>query len=97
MLHHQKQCLKKAKHAALVQSRLQFNGDGFVSGWEYKPDVARRELCRLISRLDLTLGFGCEEDFEEYIQRAHNPRFSRVSRQTTTRDLENTFLSVVLL
>ena len=50
-----------------------------------------------ISRLDLPLGFGYEEAFEEYIRRAHNPCFSRVSRQTTTRYLENTFLSVVLL
>jgi len=58
-----------------VQSRLQFNGDGYVSGWEYKPDVARRELCHLISRLDLTLGFGAEEAFVEYITRAHNSRF----------------------
>jgi hypothetical protein len=92
LLRHQKQCLKKAKHAALVQSRLQFNGNGSVSGWEYKPDVARRELCHLIFILDLTLGFGAEEAFAEYITRAHNPRFSRVSRQTTTRDLEKYFL-----
>ena len=92
LLRHQTQCVKKAKHAALVQSRIQFNGDGSVTGWQYKPDVARRELCRLISRLDLPLGFGYEEAFEEYIQRAHNPCFSRVSRQITTRDLEKYFL-----
>ena len=30
--------------------------------------------------------------FEEYIQRAHNPHFVSVSRQTTTRDLEKYFL-----
>jgi len=92
LLRHQTQCVKKAKHAALVQSRIQFNGDGSVTGWKYKPDVAQRELCRLISRLDLPLGFGYEEAFEEYIRRAHNPCFSRVSRQTTTRDLEKYFL-----
>ena len=91
LLRHQKVCVAKAKHAALVQSRLQFNPDGSVHTWEYKPDVARRELCRLIARLDLPLGFGYEEAFEEYIQRAHNPRFSRVSRQSTTRDLEKYF------
>jgi hypothetical protein len=49
-------------------------------------------LCRLIARLDLPLGFGFEDAFEEYIQRAHNLRFAKVSRQTTTRDLENYFL-----
>ena len=92
MLHHQKVCLAKVKHAALVQSRLQFNPDGSVHTWEYKPDVARKELCRLIDRLDLPLGFGFEDAFEEYIQRAHNSRFARVSRQTTTRDLEKYFL-----
>jgi hypothetical protein len=49
-------------------------------------------LCHLIARLDLPLGFGFEDAFEEYIQHAHNPRFARVSRQTTTRDLEKYFL-----
>jgi hypothetical protein len=78
---HQKVCVAKTNHA-----------DGSVHTWEYKPDVALRELCRLISRLDLPLGFGSEDAFEEYIQRAHNPRFSRVSKQTTTGDLEKYFL-----
>jgi hypothetical protein len=68
--------------------------DGTVlTTWEYKPDVARKELCRLIARLDLPLGFGFETAFEEYIQRAHNPRFKSVSRQTTTRDLEKYWLA----
>jgi hypothetical protein len=49
-------------------------------------------LCHLIARLDLPLGFGFEDTFEEYIQHAHNPYFVRVSRQTTTRDLEKYFL-----
>jgi hypothetical protein len=88
LLRHQKVCVAKTKYAALVQSHLQYNSDGSVHTWEYKPDVARRELCHLISRFDLPLGFGFEDAFEEYIQRAHNPCFARVSRQTTTRDLE---------
>jgi hypothetical protein len=92
LLRHQKVCVAKTKHAALVQSRIAFSADGSVYNWEYKPDVARRELCRLIARLDLPLGFGFESAFEEYIQRAHNPRFTSVSRQTTTRDLEKNFL-----
>ena len=92
LLRHQKVCVSKAKHASLIQSRLQYNSDGSIQSWDYKPDVARRELCRLITRLDLPLGFGYEKAFEEYIQRAHNPRFVSVSRQTTTRDLEKYFL-----
>jgi hypothetical protein len=40
----------------------------------------------------ICLGFGFKSAFEEYIQRAHNPRFTSVSRQTTTRDLEKYFL-----
>ncbi|KAG2636827.1 hypothetical protein PVAP13_2NG391203 [Panicum virgatum] len=32
LLRHQAQCVKKAKHAALVQSRIQFNGDDSVTG-----------------------------------------------------------------
>jgi hypothetical protein len=68
--------------------------DGTVlTTWEYKPDVARKELCRLIARLDLPLGFGFETAFEEYIQRAHNPQFKSVFRQTTTRDLEKYWLA----
>jgi hypothetical protein len=92
LLRHQKVCVAKTKHAVLVQSCLQYNSDGSVHTWEYKLDVACRELCHLIARLDLPLGFGFEDAFEEYIQRAHNPHFAKVSRQTTARDLEKYFL-----
>ena len=92
LLRHQKVCVSKTKQAALVQSRLQLKADGTILTWEYKPDVARKELCRLIARLDLPLGFGFETAFEEYIQRAHNPHFKSVSRQTTTRDLQKYWL-----
>jgi hypothetical protein len=44
-------------------------------------------LCRLIARLDLALGIGETQTWEDYIARAHNPRFTKVSRQTTIRDL----------
>jgi hypothetical protein len=66
--------------------------DGSVTTWEYKPDVAHKELCHLIARLDWPLGFGYESAFEEYIQHAHNPRFTSVSRRTTTRDLHKYWL-----
>ena len=59
--------------------------------WDYKPDVARSELCSLIARLDLSLGIGKTEASEDYIVRAHNPRFVKVSRQSTTRDLSKLF------
>ena len=41
--------------------------------------------------LDLPLGIGEIDAWEEYIVRAHNPRFTKVSRQTTTRDLNKLF------
>ena len=77
-----------------------------MHNWDYKPDVAGSELCRLIARLDLPLGIGETEAQEEYIVCAHNPRFVKVSRQTTIRDhsklfierrniLKNSVLSVV--
>jgi len=53
--------------------------------------VARLELCRLIARLDLPLGIGETQAWEEYIKRAHNPLFEKVSRQTTTRDMTKLF------
>ena len=55
LLRHQKSCKKKADHANMVQSRLALNPDGSYRNWEYKPDVARAELCRLVARLDLPL------------------------------------------
>ena len=55
---HQVSCRQKANRAARVQSRLAFNSDGSVHNWEYKPAVARFELCHLIARLDLPLGIG---------------------------------------
>ncbi|XP_072148536.1 zinc finger BED domain-containing protein RICESLEEPER 2-like [Setaria viridis] len=46
------------------KSQLQFHSDGSIINWEYKPDLARKELCRLIARLDLPLGFGnAKEDY----------------------------------
>jgi hypothetical protein len=45
----------------------------------------------LIARLDLPLGIGETEAYEDYIVRAHNPRFVKCSRRTTTRDLGKLF------
>jgi hypothetical protein len=41
--------------------------------------------------MDLPLGFGESNAFEEYITRSHNPGFSKSSRQTTTRDFVKHF------
>jgi hypothetical protein len=65
---------------------IQFNADGSVRSWDYNPDIARTELCRLICTLDLPLGIGSTVAFERYIKHAHNPRFTVVCRQTTARD-----------
>ena len=62
-----------------------------MHNWDYNPAVARSELCRLIGRLDLPLGIGESQTWEDYIVLAHNPRFAKVSRQTTTRDLGKLF------
>lgn len=40
----------------------------------------------------MPLGIGETAAFEEYIQHAHNPRFSKVSRQTTSRDIAKCFI-----
>ncbi|XP_066361541.1 zinc finger BED domain-containing protein RICESLEEPER 2-like [Miscanthus floridulus] len=88
---HQKSCRIKTNQRARVQSRLSYNPDGSVYNWDYKPEVGRSELCRLIAKLDLPLGIGETDAWEEYIVRAHNPRFVKFSRQTTTRDLSKLF------
>ena len=81
----------KGCRATGAQSLLQFNSDGSVANWEYSPEVARVQLVRLIARLDLPLGFGESEAFDDYITTAHNPMFTPCSRQTTTRDLTKYF------
>ncbi|XP_066358323.1 zinc finger BED domain-containing protein RICESLEEPER 1-like [Miscanthus floridulus] len=53
---HQKSCRIKTDQHARVQSRLSYNPDDSVYNWDYKPKVARSELCRLIVKLDLPLG-----------------------------------------
>jgi hypothetical protein len=50
---HKKSCRLKTDQRARVQYRLSYNHDGSVYNWDYKPDVARSELCRLIAKLDL--------------------------------------------
>jgi hypothetical protein len=57
LLQHHKVCVAKSTHTALIQSHMQFNVDGSVYTWEYNPDVARKELCCLIVRLDLPFEF----------------------------------------
>lgn len=49
--------------------------------------VARTQLVRLLTRLNVPISLGESDAFEEYIKIAHNPRFVRVSRQNTTRDI----------
>jgi hypothetical protein len=83
---HRITCASKAQRAAKTQSLIQFNADGSVRSWDYNPDIARTELCRLICTLDLPLGIGSTTAFERYIKHVHNPRFTVVCRQTTTRD-----------
>jgi hypothetical protein len=61
--------------------------------WQYNEEVARTQLCRLLARLDLPLSHGESDAFEEHIRIAHNPKFTRVSRQTTTRDFSKYFMS----
>ena len=58
LIRHQKSYRKKVDHATRVQSRLFFNHDGSMHSWDYNPAIARSELCRLIARLDLSLGIG---------------------------------------
>ena len=45
----------------------------------------------MIARLDLPLGIGGSQVWENYIVLAHNPKFAKVSRQTTNRDLGKLF------
>jgi hypothetical protein len=82
---------KEKERTSRTQSLLKYNADGSVVHWEYSPSLARTELCRLIARLDLPLCFGESSAFQEYITRAHNPRFIKSSRQTTARDLIKLF------
>jgi hypothetical protein len=82
---------KEKDRSRKTQSLLKYNADGSIKHWEYSPSVARIELCRLIARLDLPLCFGESSAFQEYITRAHNPRFIKSSRQTTARDLIRLF------
>ena len=75
LLRYQKSCRKKADHAAMIQTRLAFNPDGSLRNWEYNPNVARAELCRLIAKLDLPLAVANTEAWDDYIKRAHNPKY----------------------
>jgi hypothetical protein len=78
---------KRKSGAAMKQTVLQYNPDGSVHHWEYDSANARKELCRFIARADLPLNIGESAAFEDYIKQAHNPRFTHVSRQTTSRDM----------
>jgi hypothetical protein len=87
LLRHNCTAKKEQQRSSIVQSLLKYNPDGSLVQWEYSPAVARTELCRLLAREDLPLWFGESDAFQEYITKAHNPKFVKSSRQTTTRDL----------
>jgi hypothetical protein len=54
LLRHQRDCkVKLAKQGK--QSILKFNPDGSVRNWDYCPDHARTQMCRLIAILDFLL------------------------------------------
>jgi hypothetical protein len=91
LIRHQNSCRKKKDHANRDKSRIALNPDG-LHNWVYDPAIAHTELCHLIARLDLPLCIGETWAWEDYIKRAHNPLFSKVSRQTTTRDLSKLFV-----
>jgi hypothetical protein len=54
----------------MSQSLIRFNPDGSVHHWEYSPEVARTQLCRLLAREDLSVFFSKFIAFEEYIKLA---------------------------
>jgi hypothetical protein len=87
LLRHNCNAKKEQQRSGIVQSLRKYNPDGSLIRWEYSPAVARTELCHLIAREDLPLWFGESDAFQEYITKAHNPKFVKSSRQTTTRDL----------
>ena len=75
----------------MSQSQISLIPDGSIRNWEYCPQVARRELVRLLARLDVPINMGETDAFEEYIRTAHNPKYVSVSRQTTARDIQKYF------
>jgi hypothetical protein len=92
LLRHVAACTRKAQAAgSLSQSCLHYTTNDHAHHFEYDPINARTQLCRLIARLDLPLNIGATYAFEDYIRLAHKPHFQRVSRQSTTRDLETYF------
>jgi hypothetical protein len=78
LLRHQRDCKVKLTKQG-KQSVFKFNPDGSVRNWDYCPDRARTQMCRLIARLDLPLNFAESPTFEEYIRLSHNPVFKKVS------------------
>ena len=75
----------------MSQSQISFNPDGSIRIWDYCSMVACTQLVRLIARLDVPISLGESEAFEEYINISHNPKYARVSRQTTTREIMKYF------
>jgi hypothetical protein len=90
LLRHQRDCkVKIAKQGK--QSILKLYPDSSMCNWDYCPDRARTQMCRLIAILDFLLNFSKSPSFEEYIRLSHNHVFEKVSRQTTSRDFVKFF------
>jgi hypothetical protein len=96
LLRHRISCARKAGRASKTQYVLNYNSDGSVRNWDYRPEVAHVELCHLIARLDLSLGIGAYDAFVDYIRCAHNPRYALICTQTTTKDFLSILIKLIL-
>jgi hypothetical protein len=85
-------CVKKCEKTRMSQSQISFSPNGNMRSWDYYPLVAHTQLVRLIAKLDVPISMGEFEAFEKYIKTAHNLKYARVSRQSTTRDIPKYFI-----
>ena len=81
--------LLRSQETARRQGDLGYAPDGQVRNFNYDPDESRRGLCHVIDAHDLPLGFGEYPAVVDWIRSCHNPQYQPVSRQTTSRDMEN--------
>jgi hypothetical protein len=92
---HAEKCTKKNEKGKMTQTQIQtqiaFSPQGHVSTWHFDPEVTRENHAKFLAENNLSLSFGSNESWNEYITSTYYPQYKSVSRNTQRKDVIKVF------
>jgi hypothetical protein len=92
---HAEKCTKKNEKGKTLQTQIQtqiaFSPQGHVTTWHFDPEIARENHAKFLAENNLSLSFGSNESWNEYITSTYCPQYKSVSRNTQRKDVIKVF------